>query len=71
MSIFNLFGSKTSDDDDDEQQKTTGYTLTHYRDDPFYQELLGISEEDRERERQAERRVDDDDSDKKGWFGLW
>ena len=53
MSIFNLFRSKPSDDDDD-RYSSPNYSETHYRDDPFYQELLGISEEDRESEREAE-----------------
>jgi hypothetical protein len=56
---------------DDDFYETTGYSQTHYRDDPFYQELLGISEDDRKRERQSESHVDDDDEPKKGWFGPW
>lgn len=69
--IFNLFGSKNDDDDDDETSEISGYTSIHYRDHPFYQELLGITPEQREREKQQELESENDDEPKKGWFGLW
>ena len=68
MNIFNLFGSKKSDDDDDDDRYSShNYSETHYRDDPFYQDLLGISKQDRECEIEAEAEAE---AEAKKWWQL-